>query len=1240
MLCPTRGPAAVARGGSVHSPSPCTSMETHLLSSEDAPAVAGDAPSPRSSALVVVGLGASAGGFEALERFFAGLPETDGVAFVVILHLPPDKESRLADLLQSGLPLPVTQVTETVAVEPGHVYVIPPDRNLVVADGRLALEPIEEHRVRRRPIDHFFRTLAKAYGERGVGVVLSGTGSNGTVGVRALKEAGGFILAQDPADALYDEMPRTAITSGVVDAVGPAGALAAEVLAYAKRLHRAHLPASPEALPEDGVKALQGVLAQLRVRTGHDFAHYKRATVLRRLDRRLHVTGAPSLSAYLDLLRKDAAESEALLSDLLICVTNFFRDAEAFATLEQKIPALLEEKGAQDEFRVWVAGCATGEEAYAIAMLLLEHAAALAEPPRIQVFATDLSREAIQTARAGVYPASIEADVSPERLRRFFSHTSGQYRVVERLREAVLFAPHSMLSDPPFSRMDLVSCRNVLIYFQRDLQRQALALFHYALAPGGLLFLGTSESTDIGPELFGSVDKKARLFRRLSVSTPPTALPHAPHALYRPLPADGGKSALQAPGPEREPSEVERVHRTLREETAPPSVLVSAGGDVVHASEGAAPFLQVTTGTPTQALARVLRPELRAAAQTALFQARRENQPVTSGPVSLGLGGELLSVTVQARPAPGGALIQVVFDVLRTAPVAPASVADGAGVLAEALRQAQEQLQVSAEEFETNREEMRVQNEELQSVNEELRSTAEELETSKEEAQSMAEELRTVNEELKGKVYETARAKGDLENLITATEIATLFLDRALCIQRFTPRVRDLFHVLASDVGRPLGHLAQKFGGAPLVEDAEAAIERLEVKEREVQGEDGRWHLVHARPYRTTEDRIDGVVITFVDITRRRADEAALRQSEARYRTLFGSIEEGFCVIDILENAAGHPVDYRFVETNPAFERLTGLAEVVGETGRDLPPGLGSHWAEIYGRVASTGERTRVVERSAAMDRWFEIEAFRVGGPESRRVALLFTDVTQQREDELEIRRLNETLEARVAERTRQVRQLSQRLAAAEQAERQRIGLVLHDDLQQHLAGLAITHALLWKERPSKGTSALQAKADEVLGDAIALTRTLAAEISPPALDSADFSATLRWLAERKRDQHQLDVALDVDSACDVPSAGARTLLYNALSEILFNVAKHAGTQQATIRAHRDGADVVVTVEDEGGGFDADHAFGRSDGLGLLSVRERIEMAGGRFELASAPGQGTRVTIAVPADEEHGPEVG
>ncbi len=1186
-----------------------------------------DVPShdaPADGPLTVVGLGASAGGVEALGAFFDGLPEAEQpgpgrMAFVVVVHLADDEESRLAEVLQGRVSLPVSQVVGGEPVEAGHVYVIPPGQNLRIADGRLVLEPIEEERIRRRPVDHFFRALAEACGPRAVAVILSGTGANGTVGVRRVRECGGYVGVQDPDDAAFDEMPRSAIDSGVADVVAPAGALAAAASAYAGRLGRQ----LPEALPGDDAEALRAVLAELRAQTGHDFAHYKRSTVLRRLDRRLHVTGEDSLGAYLARLRQDDAEAQALLADLLISVTNFFRDSEVFEALAAHAPRMFQEKGPRDEVRAWVAACATGEEAYSVAMVLLDHAATLAEPPRVQVFATDLSEADVRTARAGHYPESIEADVSEERLRRFFVRENGRYRVSAALREAVVFAPHSLLKDPPFSRLDLVSCRNLLIYLQRDLQQQVLARLHYALHPGGLLLLGTSENASL--DLFAVVDKGVCLYRRRDVETPMSPAVHLPRT-----PRGPARVHAPVPPPALAVDEHERLHRSLREEAAPPSVLVDGADEVVHVSDHATPFLRVAGGAPSRSLARLLVPDLRAGVLAALFQARRDGRPVDAAAVSSPVDGESRAVTARVRPV-GDGLAQVLFRVsapgAAPTPDAPDPQRDALEV---SLLQTREQLRVTVEQFETGREDLRAQNEELQSINEELRSTAEELETSKEEAQSMAEELRTVNDELKHKVDETARAKGDLENLITSTEIATLFLDRGLRIQRFTPRVREHFHVLASDLGRPLGDLAQKVGGARLVEDAEAVLDRLETTERELEGADGRWFLVHSRPYRTAEDRIDGVVITFVDITARKASEEALRVSEERHRLLVESATEyAILMLD---------PDGTITAWNKGAEQVLGYAEAeaVGRSGGIVFAPSEEADADLAHEIA---EATR--DGRYPCDRWLArkdgvlfwasgiLTALYGPAGELRGFTKILRDDTSRKTTEIATRRLNAALEARVAERTAQVRALSTHLVAAEQNERERIARVLHDDLQQQLYGLGMTLGALHAGPADDATRGLQDKAESILDAATTLTRSLAVELSPSILGGDRADALLDWLAERKRALYGLEIEAEAEPGLRIEATYVRVLLYQALRELLFNVVKHAGTNHATVRLGREGGDVVALVEDQGVGFvPEDH--GAEEGFGLPHLRERIELVGGTLSVESAPGRGARVTARIP----------
>ena len=539
---------------------------------EDAPAYEADGP-------VVVGIGASAGGVEAVQTFFSHLPDAEGMAFVVILHLPPEEESRLAEIIGQSTPLEVTQVRGEEPIEGGHVYVIPPGKNLLVRDDVLYLEPIEDERVRRAPVDHFFRSLADHYAHRMAGVILSGTGANGSVGARLIRERGGIVLVQDPLEAPYDEMPRSAIDAGVADRIATLEEMGDLLVAFRDQVGAEDVPPEEAALADDDQKAVQKILAQLRSRTGHDFSHYKRSTVLRRIARRMHVTRADTLGAYLTVLRHSGREPEDLLADLLINVTNFFRHPQAFETLERTvIPQLFEDKDATEDVRVWVPACATGEEAYSIAILLDEHMSRLAVQgahlPDVQVLATDLSREAVETARAGRYPTSIEADVTAERLERYFRKQDEHYRVRKELREMILFAPHSLLKDPPFSRLDLVSCRNLMIYLQPDLQERILAQFHYSLRAGGYLFLGTSETAGAQSGLFTMVDKPARIYRARDVQTPhphlPTDVGVPRHVVPMPTgPGEETRRLPQARGSDRHlpaPQDAASRHLRLRAE--------------------------------------------------------------------------------------------------------------------------------------------------------------------------------------------------------------------------------------------------------------------------------------------------------------------------------------------------------------------------------------------------------------------------------------------------------------------------------------------------------------------------------------------------------------------------------------------------------------------------------------------------------------------------------------------------
>jgi len=831
----------------------------------------------------VVGIGSSAGGIAALQSFFESLPSgARKLAYVVVVHLDPTHQSELAAILGTRTNMPVVQVNRRMSLEPGHVYVIAPDRRLQIADHEISSEEFSEPRGRRAPIDLFFRSLAEQRGD-GFAVILTGAGSDGAVGVRAVKEAGGVVLVQDPREAEYPSMPRSAIATGVADFILPVREIAARIepLLKAKNNLRAQ---DIGAFDQD---TLHRILGHLRARTGHDFSKYKRSTILRRVARRMQVHRKETLDEYFEFFQSNPEEAHALFSDLLISVTAFFRDPRAFEVLtKEAIPAVFEGKSASDPVRVWVAGCATGEEAYSIAILLLEETARRSIRPPIQIFASDLDSAALAIARDGRFPQAIEADVSEERLRRFFTREGDHYRIKREVRDIILFASHSLLKDPPFSHLDMISCRNLLIYLDRELQQHACETFAYALVPGGYLFLGISENADSPAGLFEVVDRDAHLFRLIERRDHRVQLPRLVVApLIQEVPS--------ARAPQRSTPYLNAAfHWHALEEAAPPSALVNEAYTLVNLSESAGRFLLHPRGPVTSDITEVVRPELRLQLRTALHRAFEQNQSSLSLPIAVQFNGSARQVYVHVQPvrrddAPPAALVMFIEG----AEIAPGDAAaiqppqeDGEAMrqLYEELNATRTRLKTSLEEHESASEELRAANEELQSINEEYRSTAEELETSKEELQSVNEELQTVNNELKQKLEGVSRAHSDLQNLISATDVGTLFLDTALQIKRFTPRMSDLFNITASDEGRPITDFTHRLKYNGLPDDARRILDHLGTMEKEVQSDRGSWFLMRIKPYRTVEDRIEGVVVTFVDVTARRKIEAELRESETR----------------------------------------------------------------------------------------------------------------------------------------------------------------------------------------------------------------------------------------------------------------------------------------------------------------------------------------------------------------------
>jgi two-component system CheB/CheR fusion protein len=871
----------------------------------NADVVSGQAPG---EVFPVVGLGASAGGLNALQQFFASMPADSGMGFVVILHLSPEHESHAAEILQKSTQMPVTQVNERVRVEPNRVYVIPPNKHLLIEGSHLALAEMQRAFGRQVAVDTFFRALAETRGSRAACVVLSGAGSDGSAGLKWVKDHGGVSLAQDPREAEYDAMPRSAINTGLVDFTLPVAEMAGRLIEFWRGAGRIELPRLDAADGEESraaEKALREILETLLARTGHDFSHYKRATVLRRIERRMLVNSASDLSSYRDLLEESPSEAASLLKDLLIGVTNFFRDREAWDALGREIvPRLFEEKRPGDKVRVWVAGCATGEEAYSVTMLLLEQAASLQRPPEIQVFATDIDEGAISVARAGFYPAEVEEAVSPERLRRFFTEEGGGFRVNKEVRDLILFAKHSLIKDPPFSSLDLVTCRNLFIYLDREAQSRVFSMMNFSLRPGGYLFLGGSESIDVAPDLFTTLDKKHRLYRANGVprafrilsglSLGRTAPPGAPRGLGK---ASASRRRL-AHG---------RLRQQLPQRYAPPSLIVSGNGEIVHLSEDAGRYILHQGGEPTLNLLNVVLPELRLELRAALSQSAQTGKSILSRRVRLEGDGQDAYVSMVVRPMQGeggeGGYALVAFEAVEEVLGGSGKDLEGrddepfARGLEEENRLLKDHLQDIIEQHETALEDLKAANEELQAVNEELRLTGEELETSKEELQSANEELLTVNQELKHKIEETNATNDDLRNLMSSTDIATIFLDEDLRVKRFTARATDTFNLVPTDEGRRLADFTHRLEYPELISDAQTVLDTRRPLEREVESRQGETFLARLAPYRTAQDRHVGVVLNFLNITDRKLAEGRVEEARVFAESIVEAVREPLVIL-------------------------------------------------------------------------------------------------------------------------------------------------------------------------------------------------------------------------------------------------------------------------------------------------------------------------------------------------------
>jgi two-component system, chemotaxis family, CheB/CheR fusion protein len=1203
--------------------------------------VAGVLRRPNHKSFPIVGIGASAGGLEAFTMLLGDLPRKSGMAFVFVQHLAPKHESALRELLSRATEIPVREVIDGMAVEPDHVYVIPPNANMGILDGHLHLmprAPAQPH----LPINFFLASLAAELGNKAIGVILSGTASDGSLGMKAIKAEGGITFAQDLKSAKYNDMPRNAIATGCIDFVLTPDAIARELIQIA---HHPYLLQAPEVdeSSDEGDNELRKVFALLRTATGIDFSNYKLTTIKRRIRRRMLLHKDQSLADYISHLQVSREELDALYQDILIHVTGFFRDPEVFQALQvEAFPNLLKNRPPGLPLRIWVPGCSTGEEVYSIAICLLEFLGDTVNSTDIQVFATDISEAALDKARAGVYPESITAEVSPERLRRFFLSTKQGYQINKAIRDICVFARQDISKDPPFSRLDLISCRNLLIYFGSALQKRVVPIFHYALKPTGYLLLGNSETIGSFSSYFSLLDKKHKIYAKRPVAgRVPVDLPQAEHFLET---GRLGKKLLPVAGP----FDVQKaVDRLLLARFAPAGVVVNEELEILQFRGRAGAFMDPAPGQASLSLPKMAHAGLAVDLRAGIQRARNENAPVQAQGVMTEADGKTIEVKFEVIPIQGASSTERYFLVLfeeesraQAELAKSAKKAPGKGAypvrplqrhtarLQEELAQTKGTLQSIIEQQETTNEELKSANEEILSSNEELQSTNEELETAKEELQSTNEELTTLNEELQNRNLELSVANNDLLNFLASANIPMLMLGNDLRIRHFTPPAEKLLNLIRTDVGRPIGDLKPNFIFDNLEQSITETIDSMSGRELEVQDGHGSWYSMRVRPYKTAENKLDGAVITWIDISALKASlvgtEKALSKVEERYRLLFE------------RNLAGvfrATLDGRFLEVNSAFAKILGYAtpaEVKALKVHDL------YCAEqdVHAFLAQF--------KNAEGPTNFE---FRMCRKDGHAVWVLTNAalVRSEGEEEAEIEGIVLDLTARM-EAEESLRRFPGQLIEMQDAERKRISRDLHDSTGASLTALVADLALV-----AKSASAMDKKARRALTESLTLAkhcsneiRTLAYLLHPPLLDEQGLASALHWYANGFAERSGVKVELEVPADLGRLPQDLEITFFRIVQEALTNIHLHSGSATAGIRITRADSEVVLEVEDAGKGIPElsprdgkDQGVKHRSGVGISGMRERVSQLEGRLEISSRK-DGTTVKAVLPLHKPHG----
>ena len=1175
---------------------------------------------------LVIGMGASAGGLDAFRSFFSKMPKNTGIAFVLLPHLDPNHQSLMAPLLATKINMPVLEVSENMVVKADHVYILPAGKEITISALHLHLNDIEHPRQGWTVIEHFLSSLAKDQGERSVAIILSGTGCHGTLSFRDITIAGGIIIAQDPSTASSPQMPQNAIDTGLVDMIIAPDKMPAILIDY---VSHSYFENPPNTIAEDILKDMSRILAYLRSRIKYDFSGYRKNMLLRRIQRRMCVNQSNTLVDYYDLLNVNPEEATALHQDLLIGVTAFFRDKGAFQFIVKEVmPQLIDKCTKDNPVRIWVPACATGEEVYTITMLVFEAFEQAKKAVNVRIFASDIDEQSLKVAREGVYPKSIVSDFGADRLERFFELTAkNQYQVKKALRETIIFATQNLISDTPFSRLDLISCRNLFIYFQPQLQSNVLNILYFALKPNGVLMLGPSESLGKNKNQFEALSKKWRIFNSIKATNKMSInFPVEPHTRQRFPTKHNHKTLTYHTTPPARLAEL--VNRDLLQEYAPAAVLINRVYEILHFQGPTVNFLEFPKGTPTHDIITLLREGLRARVRNAVDYVLKENQPIVDLDAKVKRSGHYVPCTLTVRPVfdPKFArdLLLITFEEKQgvqrsqTTPITTLNLSANDSSIVEQLEYelnaTREDLKSTVEELESSNEELKVSNEEVMSMNEELQSANEELETSKEELQSMNEELNTVNSELQFKVEELEKSYDDTQNLLSSTDIATILLDKKLQIRLFNPAIGELLNLRESDIGRSISHFSAKVANHDLVKDAHQVLEKLTPIEKDVwstvDNEQSRCYLRRIVPYRTVDDHINGIVITFVEITERYHQKKhleqcvtertkALNDRETRLNTIMKFASEAIVVMDNygvitdFNQAAENIFGYKFVEISGGnIEKLVPLVHVENR--------------QIGNKTSLEGNKN-IVELTPE-----ELIAIRKDGSEFP-IKLTTTMIAN---DKLCIGIITDLSELSV---------LKKAITDISTLEQEKIGREVHDNLGQRLTGINLLAGDLKRniKIEDKKSSQTLNQIIKQIGLAIGETRNVSHGLSPILFPPQKLQEALIKLMEMA-DKANIEKQVEFSKILRFSDNTSAIQVYRIAQEAINNAIKYSKASKITLHLKTHLNQMMLVIQDDGVGIDLKGK--KVDwGIGLKIMQYRASSINANLFIESSLGKGTIV---------------